>query len=149
VIKTFAVFLIAGAGFGPAYGQAAKAADSAAIEIVKQLEHDWSDAQKAGDVGKLSQIIADDWSGLGPDGVKSTKKEFLENVKNGTSKLESFEFGPMDAKKIGTVIVVQGSDTEKSSYKGKNTSGKWAWMDVFENRDGKWRAVRSQSAMVK
>jgi ketosteroid isomerase-like protein len=149
MIKTFAVFLIVGAGFGPAYGQAAKAADSAAIEIVKQLEHDWSDAQKAGDVGKLSQIIADDWSGLGPDGVKATKKEFLENVKNGTTKLESFEFGPMDAKKIGPVIVVQGSDTEKSSYKGKNTSGKWVWMDVFENRDGKWRAVRSQSAIVK
>jgi hypothetical protein len=114
MIKTFAVFLIVGAGFGPAYGQAAKAADSAAIETVKQLEHDWSDAQKAGDVGKLSQIIADDWSGLGPDGVKSTK-ELLENVKNGTTKLESFEFGPMDAKKIGPVIVVQGSDTEKSS----------------------------------
>ena len=85
-------------GFGPAYAQAAKAADSAAIEAVKQLEHDWSDAQKAGDAGKLSQIIADDWSGLGPDGVKSTKKELLENVKNGATKLESFEFGPMDAK---------------------------------------------------
>ena len=149
MINTFAFFLIVSASFGAAYGQAAKAADSAAIEAVKQLEHDWSDAQKAGDAGKLSQIIADDWSGLGPDGVKSTKKEFLENVKNGTSKLESFEFGPMDAKKIGTVIVVQGSDTEKSSYKGKNTSGKWVWMDVYENRDGKWRAVRSQSAIVK
>ena len=59
MIKAFAFFLIVGAGFGPAYGQAAKAADSAAIETVKQLEHDWSDAQKAGDVGKLSQIIAD------------------------------------------------------------------------------------------
>jgi Domain of unknown function (DUF4440) len=83
------------------------------------------------------------------DGAKTTKKEFLNDVKSGTNKVESVEFGPMDVKVIGTVAVVQGSDTEKSSNKGKDTSGKWAWMDVFVNRDGKWQAVRSQSAMVK
>ena len=87
--------------------------------------------------------------GLGPDGAKSTKKEFLDNVKSGAAKLESFEFGPMDVKVIGTVAVVQGSDTEKSSLRGKDTSGKWLWMDVFAMRDGKWQAVRSQSAMAK
>jgi hypothetical protein len=55
----------------------------------------------------------------------------------------------MDVKVIGTVAIVQGSDTEKSSSKGKDTSGKWVWMDVFVKRDGKWQAMRSQSAMVK
>jgi hypothetical protein len=45
--------------------------------------------------------------------------------------------------------VVQGSDTEKSMTKGKDSSGKYAWMDVFVNRDDKWVAVRSQSALVK
>ena len=149
MIKIFGVFLLVGACFGPVSGQAPKPAASSTAEAVKQLERDWSDAQKARDIDKLSQILADDWLGLGFDGAKTTKKEFLNDVKSGTSKLESFEFGPMDAKKIGTVIVVQGSDTEKSSYKGKNTSGKWVWMDVYENRDGKWRAVRSQAAMVK
>ena len=54
----------------------------------------------------------------------------------------------MDVKVIGNVAVVQGSDTEKSSYKGTDTSGKWAWMDVFVKRDGKWLAVRSQLARV-
>ena len=104
---------------------------------------------KAHDIDKLSQIIADDWSGLGYDGSKSTKKEILNDVKSGASKIESFEFGPMDVKVIGTVAIVQGSDTEKSSTKGKDTSGKWVWMDVFMNRNGKWQAVRSQTAMLK
>ncbi len=113
------------------------------------MELDWSNAQKAGDVTKLSQILADDWMGLGSDGVRSTKKQSLDNIKSGANKLESFEMGPMDVQVIGTVAIVQGSDTEKSSFKGKDTSGKWAWMDVFVLRDGKWQAVRSQSAMVK
>ncbi len=147
--KTLGVFLFMCACFGPAYGQAQKHAASGTADTIKQLERDWSTAQKAGDIDRLGQIIADDWLSIGPDGAKVTKKEFLNNVKSGESKLESFEFGPIDVKVIGTVAVAQGSDTEKSSSKGKDTSGKWVWMDVFVQHDGKWQAVRSQAAMVK
>jgi len=45
--------------------------------------------------------------------------------------------------------VVQGSDTEKSMTNGKDSSGKYVWMDVFVKRDGKWVAVRSESTIVK
>jgi hypothetical protein len=54
----------------------------------------------------------------------------------------------MDVKVLGNVAVVQGSDTEKSLTNGKDTSGKWVWMDVFVKREGAWVVVRSQSAMV-
>jgi hypothetical protein len=54
----------------------------------------------------------------------------------------------MDVKVLGNVAIVQGSDTEKSTMNGKDTSGKWVWMDVFVKRDGKWVAVRSQAARV-
>src|SRR5260370_42135510 len=118
-------------------------------EAVKQLEHDWVDAAKAGNMDKLGQIIADDWTGIGYDGSKETKQSYLADWKSGKSKLESFEFGPMDVKVVGSVAVVQGSDTEKSTTNGKDSSGKFVWMDVFVKRDGKWVAVRSQSAMVK
>jgi ketosteroid isomerase-like protein len=118
-------------------------------QAVKQLEHDWVDAAKASDADKLSQILADDWEGIGYDGKKETKQSSLADVKSGASKLESFEFGPMDVKVLGSVAVVQGSDTEKSTTNGKDSSGKFVWMDVFVKRDGNWVAVRSQSAMVK
>jgi ketosteroid isomerase-like protein len=149
MMKIVGTFLVVCTCFVPVYGQATKSSASGTAEAVKQLERDWSDAQKAGNVDKLGQILADDWAGLGSDGAKSTKKTYLDAIKSGTSKLESFEFGPLDVKVFGTVAIVQGSDTEKSSLKGKDTSGKWVWMDVFMNRDGKWQAVRSQSAMVK
>lgn len=136
---------------GLVFAQAPKppAKGSSVSEAVKQLEHDWTDAMKAGDADKLSEILADDWTGLGSDGKKSTKQSYLADVKSGASKLESFEFGPMDVKVLGNVAVVQGSDTEKSTTKGKDSSGKWVWMDVFVKRADKWVAVRSQSAMVK
>ena len=56
--------------------------------------------------------------------------------------------GPMDVRVFGSIGVVQGSDTEKSSYKGKDTSGKYVWMDVFQKKNGKWQAVRSEVTKV-
>jgi len=118
-------------------------------DSLKQMEHDWTDATKAGDADKVGEFLADDWVGLGPDGAKETKASILAEIKAGSMKLTSAEFGPMDVKVMGNVAVVQGSDTEKSMYKGKDTSGKYVWMDVFAKRDGKWVAVRSQLAQLK
>ena len=119
-----------------------------AAEELKQVERDWTDATKSGDVNKLSQLIADDWVGLLPDGTKVDKKQYLDGYKSGASKAESVEMGPMDARAIGNAGVVQGSDTEKSTMNGKDSSGKYVWMDVFEKKGGKWQAVRSAITKV-
>jgi len=141
------VCVCVGLAFAQATPPPAKAPSTS--QIVKQLEHDWLEAAKAADVDKLGQIIADDWAGIGADGAKETKASLLADVKSGVNTLASYEIGPMEVKVMGSVAVVQGSDTEKSTTKGKDSSGKYVWMDVFVKRDGKWMAVRSQSAMVK
>jgi ketosteroid isomerase-like protein len=147
-LATILFALSAGVAFAQTPAPAAAKAPSTAAAI-KQLEHDWTDASKAGDADKLSQIIADDWSGVGPDGSKVTKAAFIDGYKSGKSKLESFEFGPMEVKVLGSVAVVQGSDTEKSMTDGKDSSGKYSWTDVFAKRDGKWVAVRSHLTKLK
>lgn len=142
--------MLAAAGFGLLLVQLPALADDQAVaQTVQQLEHNWIDGMKAGDAAKVGQVLADDWTGLFYDGSKETKQGLLAEIKSGKSKLDSIEVGPMDVKVLGDVAVVQGSDTEKSSAKGMDTSGKWVWMDVFAKRDGKWVAVRSQAAMVK
>ena len=118
-------------------------------QAVQQLEKDWVAAEQSGDTDKLGQILADDWTAWDPQGKKSTKAEFLSALKAGKMKVESMQFGAMDVKVLGNVAVVQGSDTEKSTYDGKDSSGKYVWMDVFAKRDGKWVAVRSQVALAK
>jgi ketosteroid isomerase-like protein len=136
-----------GLTFGQAMKQAAKAPSATAS--IKQLEHEWVDAAKANDMEKLGQILADDWTGISPDGEKMNKQAYLDMYKSGKSKVESIDLGSMDVKIIGTVAVVQGTDKEKSTLDGKDSSGKYAWMDVFAKRDGKWVAIRSQTAKAK
>jgi hypothetical protein len=62
--------------------------------------------------------------------------------------LSNFEMGPMSVRLFGNTAVVTGSDTEKSTEAGKDTSGKYIWTDVFVKQNGKWRAVASQSTRV-
>jgi ketosteroid isomerase-like protein len=154
--KLAGVVLLVCACVGLAFAQTkttpakAPAAGPSISSAIKQLEHDWTDAMIAGDTDKLNGILADDWAGLDADGNKSTKQEYIAAMKSGDMKLASFEFGPMEVKVMGSVAVCQGSDTEKSTGKGgKDTSGKYVWMDVFAKRGDKWVAVRSQDAMVK
>ena len=66
-------FLIVCVWVGLATAQTKKVPGSAAQtpqEIIKQLEHEWMDAAKAGNADKLSQILADDWVGWSYQGNK-------------------------------------------------------------------------------
>ncbi|HUK30385.1 MAG TPA: nuclear transport factor 2 family protein [Candidatus Acidoferrum sp.] len=152
--KVLGAILLVCACVGLVYAQASKTpakapAGPSISDSVKQLEHDWTDGMIAGDTDKIGAILADDWVSVGADGKTETKTAFLAEIKSGTSKMISFDFGPMTVKVVGSVAIVQGSDTEKSTDHGKDTSGKYIWMDVFANRNGKWQAVRSLDAMVK
>ena len=135
-------------GQGQTPSAAASPKGPSVSQEVQQLEHDWINAVKASDADKVGAILADDWVGLMDSAERSTKQKYLDRVKSGKTKIDSFEFGPMSVKVLGNVAVVQGSDTEKSTSDGKDSSGKYAWMDVFVKRDGKWVALRSQDAMV-
>jgi len=130
--KVLGAILLVCACVGLVYAQASKTpakapAGPSISDSVKQLEHDWTDGMIAGDTDKIGAILADDWVSVGADGKTETKT----------------------VKVVGSVAIVQGSDTEKSTDHGKDTSGKYIWMDVFANRNGKWQAVRSLDAMVK
>jgi len=114
---------------------------------LKQLEQDWADATRDIDTNKISQILADDWRGVGYAGKIHSKENILSELQS-YPRLESFEFGPMDVKAFGNIAVVQGSITEKRSTNGQARTLRAAWMDVFEKRGDKWVVVRSQSAKL-
>jgi ketosteroid isomerase-like protein len=126
----------------PVLAQPAKAppADPSVTDTINQIARDWGNAEIASDVDTLSQIIADDWVS-GYPGKSSTKASFLSDVKSGAHKLLFFELGAQDVRVFGNVAVVQGSVTERRV--GRPGTFHAAYMDVFENRGGKWKVVRS------
>jgi ketosteroid isomerase-like protein len=72
----------------------------------------------------------------------------MADLKSGAATTQTVDLGEMKVRVFGNTAVVTGTDTEKSSYKGKDTSGKYVWTDVFVQRNGRWQAAASQSVKV-
>jgi len=125
-------------------GAAAAADMSATQQKLVDTETAWSKAFVAKDTAAISGIVADDWSGQNPSGKSEDKAALIADVKTGTSVATEMTNHDVRVRVMGNLAVVQGADDEKSSYKGKDTSGAYTWMDVFEKRGGKWMAVASQ-----
>jgi ketosteroid isomerase-like protein len=127
----------------------AQATDTSVVDTIKQLEQEMGNAMVAGDIGRLSQIYADDFATVGSSGEVVTKQTLLTDFKSFHDKLEWFENGPMDVQVYGNVAVASASVKEKRTRDGKDTGGEFVWMDLLENRGGKWVVVRSAGARLK
>ena len=114
-------------------------------QILIQMEHDWSRADTEKDAAALDRILADDWIGIDFEGTVLTKPEALKDIGADSASLESTVLSDMKVRIYGNTAIVTGTDTEKSEYHGKDSSGKYLWTDVFVFRNGRWQAVSSQS----
>lgn len=123
--------------------------DASVAETLKQQAQDFGNAIKDVDASKINEILAEDWVSLGSSGRTLTREGFLNDLKSGNHRLESFEIGPMDVKVFGDVAVIQATVTEKRTDKGQDTSGHGSFMDVCVKRGDKWVIVRSHSSWVK
>jgi ketosteroid isomerase-like protein len=128
----------------PQSASAASAAGSVE-QAVAQMEKEWTEAGLHRDTAAVERIVADDWAGINWDGAKYTKAQLLDDLKSGTFVAQSVTMDPVKVRVFGDTAVATGGDTEKSTYKGKDSSGHYLWTDVYTKRNGKWQAVASQS----
>ncbi|HXA39702.1 MAG TPA: nuclear transport factor 2 family protein [Phenylobacterium sp.] len=130
-----------------AMGFGASAAGDPKDELVK-LEADWSKASVAKDTAAVSRIVAPDWTGQNPSGKLTTRDKMLADMKSGVDAATSMTNHDVHVRLIGDIAIVQGSDDEKSTHMGKDTSGAYTWTDVFQKRAGHWVAIASQVTPV-
>jgi ketosteroid isomerase-like protein len=137
----------------PVVGQPKKGAEPPNAPSIEQaliqMEKDWTEAGIKKDAATMDRILADDWVAFAFDGKTLTKAEAIADLKSGASTSQSVTLGEMKVRVFGDTAVVTGSDTEKSTYKGKDSSGHYVWTDVFVKRNGKWQAAASQSTKTK
>ena len=139
----------------PAGGAAASApstsgpADSARDEAeLIRLEEDYAKALIGKDRAFLMRFYAPDWRGGNWMGFWS-KSTMLKSVLNERYLVRSMKLRDLKVRVIGDVAIVQGVDDEVTSLGGKDTSGKWAFTDIFARRGGVWVAVASHTSEIK
>jgi hypothetical protein len=96
----------------------------------------------------LDSILAPDWVARWADGSRQTKIEYLASVARHQDVYDAVTTDSLSLRVFGASAVVTGIDTEKSTFSGRDGSGRYAWLDVFAKRDGRWQLVLSQSTKL-
>jgi hypothetical protein len=116
---------------------------------LKKIEQEILDGILKSDTSAAEKYLASDYLGVGPDGVTQNKAEFLSDIKSGTLKLESSKYSDMKVQVAAAdMAVVMYRSNDKGTYKGKDITGEYRWLDVFVKRDGKWQIAIDQGTQI-
>ncbi|HYG47716.1 MAG TPA: nuclear transport factor 2 family protein [Allosphingosinicella sp.] len=116
-------------------------------ELIR-LEQDYARALMTRDRDFLMRFYAPDWRGGNWMGFWS-KSTMLKSVLDARYVVKSMNVRDLKVRLMGDTAIVQGVDEEVTSLDGRDTSGKWAFTDVFARRGGQWVAVASHTSEVK
>lgn len=112
------------------------------------LEQAYSDAFARKDVAFAEKLLAPEWRGIQSSGDVFDKAALLREFADRKVQTSSIKNHDVSVAFYGDIAVVQGFEDEVSTYDGKDSSGAYAWTDVFQKRGGNWTLVRSQTARV-
>jgi uncharacterized protein (TIGR02246 family) len=117
-------------------------------QALMKLEREWAEALVKADTAALDRLMADDWSMTTWDGRTQTKAQSIEEFKSGVVKLETANVDSLKVRTFGDVAIVTLGQTEQGTNKGKDSSGRFLYTDVWVKRKGQWQAVATHGTKV-
>ena len=124
---------------------ASPAGDKAAI---RKMERDWAVLVVKGDTATMLGMGVDNCMFMDATGHLNTLKQIVADVKSGALVFESMQINDLKVRVYGDAAVVFGLETEKSTYKGEDTSGQNRFTDTFVKRNGRWLCAASHSTRL-
>ena len=126
-----------------------KATDADVEGTVKKIEQELTDSILKSDPSAFEKYLSSDYLGIGPDGVTQNKSELMSDIKSGTLKLESSNLSDIKVQVSDPdMAVVVYRTNDKGTYKGKDITGEYRWVDVFVKRGGKWQIALDQGTQI-
>lgn len=122
-------------------------------ESLAKIERDFAEMQITRDPATIARVAAVMDEGFrftdpASHDAGASKEEILALVRSGKLVVEAMEFRPFTIRVFGSTAIVEGVNSGQASYAGTDQSGTFAWVDVFEKRDGRWIWLFSQSGKV-
>jgi len=117
------------------------------VEAFTRIENDWNSAVMNKDTKALDLLFAKEYTSTTSDGKVYDKKQDIADVTNSNYKIASPPvISDIRVNLSGNVAVVNGINTLKGTYNGKDISGSYRFLDVFVMRDGRWQCVSTLSS---
>ena|SRR5215469_10813130 len=117
------------------------------VDELKKLNQDWIHSLLKKDTTTLSNILADDFILISPNGNRMTKKDNLDNLK--MLEVISDNLDSVDVRLLSNDVgVVTAYTTFVLNVNNKHVSGRNCYQDVFVRRKGRWLAVAAHVTLL-
>jgi len=100
------------------------------------------------DLDALSDILADDLVYTHTSARVDTKESLIGNIKSGAAVYTALEASEVDAKDLGSAVVLTGVARVSVTSNGRPNSFGMRFVNVYANRGGEWKMVVWQSTRL-
>ena len=105
---------------------------------VLDLVQRWAAAELDEDADGLGELLAEDFTGIGPLGFVLTKQQWAGRYRGGELKNTAFEVKDPQVRLYGDSAVVVGVQKQETSFQGHDTGGEFRLGLVATKQDGRW-----------
>jgi len=117
-------------------------------QALKKIQHQWADARLKRDSSFATQIEAEDFTVVWPDGQIINKQDDVKSYEADGAVFSEFKITDLDVRCYGETAIVVGQGSIKGHTPTKDLSGRYVWTDTFVKQSGAWKAVASQVTSV-
>jgi ketosteroid isomerase-like protein len=111
---------------------------AAITDQILELGRLWAAAEGAGDADALEPLLADDFLLVGPLGFMLDKTQYLGSRRSGDLRHESLVWDDVRVRAYGDAAVAVGSQTQHTTYQGRDASGRFRVTQVAIRRGDRW-----------
>jgi ketosteroid isomerase-like protein len=115
--------------------------NAVAKDQLLELGRHWAAAERTGDADTLDPLLADDFMLVGPLGFVLAKEQYLGSRRSGDLKHESLVWEDVSVRVYGEAAVAVGSQTQRSTYQGRDASGRFRVTQIAVRRADRWFIV--------
>src|SRR5215469_12993927 len=112
-----------------------------ATDQVLELGRQWASAERAGDADTLEPLLAHDFLLVGPLGFMLDKPQYLGSRRSGDLKHASLVWDDVHVRAYDNAAVAVGSLTQRSTYQGRDASGRFRVTQVAAQHGDRWTIV--------
>lgn len=117
-------------------------------QALEKIQHQWADARLKRDGSFATQIEADNFTVVWPDGQIINKQDDVKSYEADGAVFSEFKITDLDVRFYGETAIVIGQGSIKGHTPTKDLSGRYVWTDTFVKQNGAWKAVASQVTSV-
>jgi len=106
---------------------------------IEELSFLWANAERNNDATALDELLAEDFTAVGPLGFILTRVQWLERYRESAFVNEQFEWTINSVRSYGDSAVLIGIQNQRAAYRGNPSNGQFRVTQIMIRKDGRWQ----------